>query len=73
MRSVLSYRLTTRRDAIGALNLYAAGEGALESDDMFEGEVLAAHTSVVLAATSKEEQLHRTLESRTVMARRPAA
>jgi hypothetical protein len=45
----------------------------LERDDMFEGEVLAAHTSVVLAATSKEEQLHRTLESRTVMARRPAA
>jgi AmiR/NasT family two-component response regulator len=29
--------------------------------------VLAAHTSVVLAANLKEEQLHRALESRTVI------
>jgi len=67
MRSVLSYRLATRHDAIGALNLYAADAGAFDHEDMFEGQVLAAHTSVVLAATLKEEQLHRALESRTVI------
>jgi transcriptional regulator with GAF, ATPase, and Fis domain len=67
MRSVLSYRLATRRDAFGALNLYAADVGAFDHDDMFEGQVLAAHTSVVLAATLKEEQLYRALESRTVI------
>jgi len=67
MRSVLSYRLATRRDAIGALSLYAAEAGAFDHEDVFEGHVLAAHTSVVLAATLKEEQLHRALESRTVI------
>lgn len=67
MCSVLSYRLATRRDTLGALNLYAAKVDAFDSDDVFEGEVLAAHTSVVLAATLKEEQLHRALESRTVI------
>lgn len=67
MRSVLSCRLATRHDAIGALNLYAAAAGAFDHEDVFEGQVLAAHTSVVLAATLKEEQLHRALESRTVI------
>jgi transcriptional regulator with GAF, ATPase, and Fis domain len=67
MRSVLSFRLATRRDAIGALNLYAAEASAFDHEDMFEGQVLAAHTSVVLAANLKEEQLHRALESRTVI------
>jgi transcriptional regulator with GAF, ATPase, and Fis domain len=67
MRSVLSFRLATRRDALGALNLYAADAGAFDHEDVFEGELLAAHTSVVLAASLKEEQLHRALESRTVI------
>ncbi len=67
MRSVLSFRLATRRDALGALTLYAARVGAFDHEDVFEGEVLAAHTSVVLAASLKEEQLQRALESRTVI------
>jgi GAF domain-containing protein len=67
MRSVLSFRLATRRDALGALTLYAAPAGAFDHEDVSEGEVLAAHTSVVLAASLKEEQLQRALESRTVI------
>jgi transcriptional regulator with GAF, ATPase, and Fis domain len=67
MRSVLSFRLATRRDTFGALNLYAADAGAFDHEDVFEGEVLAAHTSVVLATSLKEEQLLRALESRTVI------
>jgi GAF domain-containing protein len=67
MRSVLSYRLATNQEALGALNLYAAGVAAFTHEDLFEGEMLAAHTAVVLASTLKEEQLHRALESRTVI------
>jgi hypothetical protein len=67
MHSVLSYRLTTHGDVLGALNMYAAAEAAFDHEDVFEGEVLAAHTSVVLAAALKEEQLTRALESRTVI------
>jgi len=67
MRSVLSYRLATHGSPMGVLNLYAAAPGAFDHEDVFEGEVLAAHTSVVLAATLKEEQLHSALESRTVI------
>jgi GAF domain-containing protein len=67
MRSVLSYPLTTNHEPLGALNLYAAREGAFDHGDVFEGEMLAAHTAVVLASTLKEEQLHQALESRTVI------
>jgi GAF domain-containing protein len=65
--SLLSYRLFAAGDAVGALTLYARVPSAFDHEDVLEGQTLAAHASVALAATVKEAQLHRALESRTVI------
>jgi hypothetical protein len=66
LRGFLAYRLFMTGDSLGVLQLYA-NPGAFAPEDLLEGQVLAAHASVALAATFKESQLHRALESRTVI------
>jgi transcriptional regulator with GAF, ATPase, and Fis domain len=65
--SLLGFRLFATTEALGALTLYARMPAAFTHEDVLEGQTLAAHVSVALAATVKEAQLHRALESRTVI------
>ena len=57
MVCVLSYRLFTTEESLGALNLYSREPEAFDRDDIYNGEALAAHVSVALAASRQAEQL----------------
>lgn len=67
VRSSLSLRLFTNRDTLGALNLYARRATAFGSEDILEGQILAAHAAALVASSIKEDQLTTALEHRTVL------
>jgi transcriptional regulator with GAF, ATPase, and Fis domain len=67
MHSSMSFRLFTTKDSFGVLNMYSASISAFGHEEVLEGHVLAAMTAVSVAASIKEEQLQRALESRTVI------
>jgi transcriptional regulator with GAF, ATPase, and Fis domain len=67
VRSSLSFRLFTTDRSLGALNLYAQRTDAFDHDDVLEGHVVSAVAAVVVAASLKESQLERALETRTVI------
>ena len=54
---VVSYRLFTTADSLGALNLYSRTSEAFDLEDIYNGEALAAHVAVALAASRQAEQL----------------
>jgi len=68
MRSVLSFRLFTVQDTLGALNMYASKANGFSEQDRTEGLALAAHIAIALAAAQRIEQLEAALDSRTVIA-----
>jgi len=63
----MSFRLFTTNRALGALNLYSKVPASFGHDDVLEGHVVAAQAAVALAATLKEAQLKRAVETRTVI------
>ena len=63
----VSYRLFTTADTLGAMNLYSRGPEAFDSDDIYNGQALAAHVAVALAASQEVEQLEMGLTTRTVI------
>ncbi|ANH36669.1 ANTAR domain protein [Nocardioides dokdonensis FR1436] len=67
--SIVSYRLYTTRDTLGAMNLYSAGSDAFDADDINNGHALAAHVGVALAASQNTEHLEEAIASRTVIGR----
>lgn len=67
-RSVLTYRLFTLRDIIGALSMYSTEVDAFSAEDKVEGMALAAHIAVAVIAAQKLEQFETALSSRTVIA-----
>lgn len=67
VRSVLSLRLFTNSDTLGALNLYGRPVTAFGNDDVQEGQVLAAHAAALVASSVKESQLTTALEHRTIL------
>jgi hypothetical protein len=67
LRSAVGLRLFATRDVLCALTLYAASDRAFGRDDVVRAQALAAQASVGLAAMFKESQLHRALETRTVI------
>lgn len=67
VRSVLSLRLFTSSDTLGALNLYGRAVTAFGKDDVQEGQILAAHAAALVASSTKESQLTTALEHRTVL------
>ena len=67
MRSVLSFRLFTTQDTLGALNMYASRADGFSTSDMTEGLALAAHIAIAVAAAQQIEQLEAALDSRTVI------
>jgi transcriptional regulator with GAF, ATPase, and Fis domain len=67
VHSALSFRLFSRDETLGALNLYAHDVGSFDHEDALDGELLAAHASSVLATVLRESQLPIALEQRTVL------
>lgn len=66
-RSVLTLRLFTLNDVIGALSMYSTGPDAFTDEDKAEGLGLAAHIAVAVIAAQRLEQHGAALDSRTVI------
>jgi GAF domain-containing protein len=67
LRSSLSYRLYTDGESLGSLNLYAYDTNAFTTQDVIEGQVVAAHASAALAAAIHDAHLQRAIRTRTVI------
>lgn len=67
--SIVSYRLYTTRDTLGAMNLYSTEPDAFDADDINNGHALAAHVGVALAASQNAEHLEMAITNRTVIGR----
>ena len=65
--SIVSYRLFTTEDSLGALNLYAREPDAFDDDDITNGQALAAHVAVALAASQDAEHMEIAIANRTVI------
>lgn len=65
--SIVSYRLFTTEDTLGALNLYSRKPDAFDTDDVYNGQALAAHVAVALAASQNAAHLELAIASRTVI------
>lgn len=65
--SIVSYRLFTTGESLGALNLYGRSRSAFSTDDIHDGISLAAHVGVALAAAQEVEHLESALGGRTVI------
>lgn len=64
---ILSYRLYTTQVTLGALNLYSRKPDAFDTDDTYNGQALAAHVAMALAAAQHAEQLDMGMSTRTVI------
>jgi GAF domain-containing protein len=67
--SIVSFRLFTAEDTLGAMNLYSRTAGAFDEDDLHDGYALAAHVAVALAAAENVENLETAIDNRTVIGR----
>lgn len=65
--SIVSYRLFSTDNTLGALNLYGKSKSAFTADDVHDGVALAAHVGVALAGAQEVENLEKALEGRTVI------
>ncbi|NIL77819.1 hypothetical protein RhoFasB10_03973 [Rhodococcus sp. B10] len=65
--SSMSFRLYTKEDTIGALNLFALTANAFDDADEELGAVLATHAAVALYTANKTEQFASGLASRDVI------
>lgn len=65
--SNVSYRLFTTRDTLGAMNLYSRKPEAFDTDDIYNGQALAAHVAVALAGAQNAEHLETAVTNRTVI------
>ncbi|SEC25926.1 GAF domain-containing protein [Nocardioides exalbidus] len=67
VRASISFRLFTRDNTWGALNVYSEQPGAFAQDDVLHGQVIAAMCAVALARSINDDQLASALETRTVI------
>jgi transcriptional regulator with GAF, ATPase, and Fis domain len=68
VRSVLTFRLFTIQDILGALSMYSTKADAFSAEDKAEGWALAAQIAIAVAAAQRLEQYETALDSRTVTA-----
>ncbi|WP_313407461.1 GAF and ANTAR domain-containing protein [Aeromicrobium sp.] len=66
--SVLTFRLFTLSDVIGALSMYSTEVDAFDAADKAEGVALAAHIAIAVLAAQRVDQYETALDSRTVTA-----
>lgn len=64
---VLSFRVFTHGDTLGALNLYSRSRDAFDGDAHEEGMAIAAHVAIAIAASQEIHQLTLGLDTRTVI------
>jgi GAF domain-containing protein len=69
VRSIVSYRLFTAADTLGAMNLYSRRVDAFDSEDIDNGGALAAHVAVALAEAQNVAHLEMAIHVRTVIGR----
>ena len=67
--SIMSYRLFTTENTLGALNLYAHERDAFDNDDIYNGEALAAHVAVAVADSQHAAHLELAITNRTAIGR----
>lgn len=67
VRSMLTFRLYTHRDHLGALNLYSDDAHGFDDADDDVGILLATHAAVALVAAEREAQLESALTTRDVI------
>ena len=67
IRATVGVRLATRERGYGSLNVYSDTAGAFDDVETGLIEVLAAHATAALAATTRAEGLTTALETRTVI------
>lgn len=65
--ALLSFCLFASDASSGTLVLYSRSQDGFDQEDLLEGQVLAGHASVALAAELKERQLSQALQTRTVI------
>ncbi len=65
--SIVSYRLFSSGESLGALNLYGKSRSAFSPDDVHDGIALAAHVGVALAGAQEVEHLEKAVAGRTVI------
>ena len=65
--SVLTLRLFTIRDIIGALSMYSTRADAFSAEDKAEGVALAAHIALAVLSAQKLDQYEAALDSRTLI------
>jgi len=66
-KSILTFRLFTLSDVIGALSMYSTKVDAFSEEDKAEGLALAAHIAIAVLASQRIEQFETALDSRTVI------
>ena len=67
VESILSLRLFTNEDTMGALNLYSTRPDAFHDQDIATGSVFAAHAAVALTNATREAQLQEKAATRDVI------
>jgi GAF domain-containing protein len=63
-RSILSVRLSTPTDLVGALNLYSTELAAFDDDAVVMAHIYAAHAGTAIAATNQVTHLRTAMQSR---------
>jgi len=69
VRSIVSYRLFTAADTLGAMNLYSLRTDAFDTEDLYNGVALAAHVAVALAEAQNVTHLETAISVRTGIGR----
>jgi transcriptional regulator with GAF, ATPase, and Fis domain len=67
VRSVLTYRLFTLKDVLGALSIYSKQVDAFGAQAKEEGMALAAHIAIAVAAALKIDEFEEALDTRTAI------
>ena len=67
LRSQVSMRLYTEKETFGALNMYSTTEDTIDPDVMHMAELFAAHASIALGRSRREEQLNAALLTRKMI------
>lgn len=65
--SVMSFRLFSHADVLGAMNLYSATRDGFDDEDRIDGIAIAAHLAVAVTGSQTEADLETALASRTVI------
>jgi transcriptional regulator with GAF, ATPase, and Fis domain len=66
-QSVLAFQLFTDHQSLGALNLYSRKRDAFDDADREDGQALAAHIAIAVAAVQEIGSLTAALDSRSII------